>query len=414
MARPFRPEQIAAAPFVEPSGQPRASMPRQPLGPDHLTARACALLVERCGRSGRSTEAAFAHGAAGLLSGHTHYFDGFALLMSFRQGTAVAVRETEASHSVITFEGSDERWSFDGAAVASEDEAEAWPAWACLVKKVVRQVGEAGVQVEVAVVSTVRSGCTEAYLAALGVAAARAVQALFAVPESTPALLETVCQIIGACLGLPFSNAYLIAAEAGRPSLLTLVDTATGEQLAVEAPIGEQFGWGLVDVGGGRLAKASAHWEYKEKAEKALAVLRKRGFDQLTSFRDLEHRDLERALGVLPRRLKPVVRHLVTENRRVQRMVLATSKKDWQMFGALLLMSHASLRDDWSRTNDEVDYVVEQVEAMSLDGMYGASVSGRGGCVLVVGQPFVVPRCLQRIETGFEARFGHTPDVMML
>ncbi len=412
MASPFRPEQIATAPFVEPPGRLRERMRRQPLGPDQLTARAQSLLAERCGPSGHSTEAAFAHGAAGLLSGHTHYFDGFAVLMSFRQGTAVAARETEAPESVITFEGSDQRWTFGGA--ASEDEAEAWPAWACLVKEVVRKVGVAGTQVEVAVVSTVRSGCVEAYLASLGVAAARAVQALFAVPESTPALLETLCEIISACLGLPFSNAYLIAAEAGHPSHLTLVDTATGEQLPVEAPIGEQFAWGLVDVGGGRLAKASVQWEHKEKAEKALAVLQRRGFDQLTSFRDLEHRDLERALGVLPRRLKPVVRHLVTENRRVQRMVMATSKKDWQMFGALLLMSHASLRDDWGRTNAEVDFVVEQVEAMSIDGMYGASVTGRGGCVLVVGQPFVVPRCLEHIETSFEARFGHPPEVMML
>ena len=409
MATPFRPEQIIKAPFAEASGPVRRSAP---LGPEQLTARAQVLLVERCGPSGESLEAAFAHGAAGLLSGHTHYFDGFAFLMSFHQGTAVAIRETTTGPSMITFEGSDERWLFDAAAPVSEEKA--WPAWACLVREVVRQVGAPGAQVEAAVVSTVHAGCTEAYLAALGVAAARAVEALFAVSVSTSALLETVCRIVSACLGLPFSNACLIAAEAGRPSYFTLVDTATGEQLPVEAPIGTQFGWGLVDVGSGRLAKASVHWEYKEKAEKGLEILQKRGFEQLTSFRDLEHRDLARALSVLPRRLKPIVRHLVTQNRRVQRMVFAISKQDWQMLGALLLMSHASVRDDWGRTSDEVDYVVEQVEAMSLDGMYGASVTGRGGCVLIVGKPFVVSGCLERIQAGFEARFGHTPEVRML
>ena len=413
MATPFHPEEIAAAPFVEPYRQALGRLQQKPPSPDQLADRARALLTERFGPSGESSEAAFAHGAAGLLSGHTHYFDGFALLKSFRQGTAVALREAAAPASALVFEGSDGQWSFDDTAT-SEAETAAWPPWACIVKEVVQQVGQPGVQVEVAVVSTVRASCTEAYLAALGVAAVRAVQALFAVPESTATLLDTVCRIIGECVGLPFSIAYLIAAEAGRPSALTLVDTATGEQLPVEAPTTEQFGWGLVDVGGGRLAKASVHWERKEKAEKALAILQKRGFDQLTSFRDLEHQDRQRALAVLPRRLKPIVRHLVTENRRVQRMVFATSKKDWQMFGALLLMSHASVRDDWGRTDEAVDYVVEQVEAMSLDGMYGASVTGRGGCVLVVGQPFVVPRCLDRIKTGFEARFGHAPAVMLV
>ena len=412
MASPFRPEQITAAPFVHAYRQTPDQVRQQPLSPDQLTDRARALLVERGEASGQEIEAAFAHGAVGILSGHTHYFDGFALLMCFEQGTAVAIRETASSESVLLFEGDDTRWTFDGTAASVDGEA--WPAWACVVKEVVAQVGQTGVQVEVAVVSTVRAGCTEAYLSALGVAAARAVQALFAVPVSTHALVDTVCQIIGDCVGLPFSRAYLIAAEAGLPSHLTLVDTATGEHLPIEAPPRDQFGWGLVDVGWERFAKASVHWEYKEKAEKALAILQKRGFENLASFRDLEHRDLNRALGLLPRRLKPTVRHLVTENRRVQRMIFATRKDDWQMFGALLLMSHASLRDDWKRTSETVDFVVEQVEAMSLDGMYGASVTGRGGCVLVVGQPFLVPRCLRRIQEGFEARFGHSPVAMVL
>ena len=116
----------------------------------------------------------------------------------------------------------------------------------------------------------------------------------------------------------------------------------------------------------------------------------------------------------MPRRLRPVVRHVVTENGRVQKLVAAIRRHDWQMFGALLLMSHASLRDDWQRSNDEIDFVVEQVEAMSLDGMYGACVTGRGGCVLVLGQPFVVPRCLDRIKTAFHARFGRMPETMLL
>ena len=414
MASPFRPEQITAAPFVHPYAQTPDRMRPQPLSPDQLTDRARALLVAQCGASGQEIEAAFAHGAVGIFSGHTHYFDGFALLMSFEQGTAVAIRETASPQSVLLFEGSDTRWTFDGATLAPGVDGAAWPAWACVVKEIVGQVGRAGVQVEVAVVSTVRAGCTEAYLSALGVAAARAVQAVFAVPAGTASLIETVCQIIGDCVGLPFSRAYLIAAEAGRPSYLTLVDTATGEQLPVEAPSRERLGWGLVDVGGERFAKASVHWEHKEKAEKALSILQKRGFENLVSFRDLEHRDLHRALGALPRRLKPIVRHLVTENRRVQRMLFASRNDDSQMFGALLLMSHASLRDDWGRTSEAVDFVVEQVEAMSLDGMYGASVTGRGGCVLVVGQPFLVPRCLSRIQTGFEARFGYAPAVMVL
>ena len=414
MAAPFRPERIATAPFINPYLETLDRVQREPLAPGQLTDRARALLVERCGQSDRSTEAAFAHGAAGLLSGHTHYFNGFAVLMSFRQGTAVALRPTDAPRSQLSFEGSDIRWTFDALRPASEADRRDEPAWVCLVEEVVRQLGTAGAQVEVVVVSTVLAGCTEAYLAALSMAAARAMQALFALPESRSTLIEMIGRIMGECVGLPFSLAYLVTAEAGRPQHFTLVDTATGEQLPLKAPGRDRLGWGLVDIGSERLAKASVHWEYKEKAEKALALLQKRGFDHLTSFRDLDYRDLQRALGALPRRLRPVVRHLVTENHRVQKMVFATRKQDWQLFGALLLMSHASLRDDWRRTSDEVNFVVEQVEAMTLDGMYGASVSGRGGCVLVVGQPFTVPLCLDRVKTAFEDRFARTPATMLL
>jgi galactokinase len=251
-------------------------------------------------------------------------------------------------------------------------------------------------------------------VSALDIATARAAQALLALPHSTAALIETISMVIETCLGWTIPTAHLLTAEAGHPTRFTLVDTATAEWLPLEAPAPTQVGWGLVDVGGQRLAGASIHTDRKQQAEKALVLLHKRGFDQIASFRDLEHRDLHRALKAMPRRFKPVVRHLVTENRRVQRLVFATRHKDWQMFGALLLMSHASLRDDWKRTDNEVDFVVEQVEAMTLDGMYGARVAGPGGCVLVVGQPYVVAPCLDRIKADFMERFGRAPATLLL
>jgi hypothetical protein len=51
---------------------------------------------------------------------------------------------------------------------------------------------------------------------------------------------------------------------------------------------------------------------------------------------------------------------------------------------------------------------------MSLDGLYGACETGRSSCVLIVGQPFVVPRCLDRIKTAFEERFGTAPETVLL
>ncbi|MFQ5569010.1 MAG: hypothetical protein ACE5G0_05005 [Rhodothermales bacterium] len=410
---PIRPERRGTPPSIKPYLQRFDRMQqREALRPDQITDRAGALLVERCGASSQSTEAAFAHGPVGLLNGHTHYFNGFSVLMPLLHGTAVAVRRAGDSVSRLTFEGSDELWSFDRTVPAPDAARRDRPVWACVVAEVVRYFGLDDTQVEVAVVSTIQAGCREAYLAALGVATARALQALFALPNSTTDLLEDLRRIISECVELPFSIACLIAAEAGRPQAFTLVDTDTHEQMPVEAPTRELLGWGVVDVGSGQLHTDASYWEYKEKADKALIQLQNKGFEHLTSFRELEHRDLQHALEVLPRRLRPVARHLVTENRRVQKLVVAMRRRDWQMLGALLLMSHASLRDDWRHTSEEVDFVVDQ--AMSIEGMYGATVTGRGGCVLVVGKPFVMPLCLDRIQTSFEARFQRVPESLML
>lgn len=411
---PFRPKD-SVPPFINPLLETLDRFQHHDmLQPDQLTKRARTVLLDRIGGAQGSVEAAFAHGGTGLLGGHTHYFDGFAMILPLRQGTAVAVQEANVSASKVVFEGAEEQWGFDRNADASHAERGDWPSWVCIVEEVVRRLSPEGGQVEIAVVSTVPSGCTDAYLAALGLACARAVQALFALPDSTTDLLQQVRQLISDASGVPFSIAYPIAAEAGRPETFSLIDAGTHEHLPMEFPTQDAVGWGLLDVGSGLLHDPAVYWKRKERADKALALLQKDSFPQLTSLRDLEHRDLQQALSALPRRYRPFVRHLITENRRVQKLIVAARRRDWQMFGAMLLMSHASLRDDWQSMSDEVNFVVKEVEAMTLEGMYGACVTGRSGCVLVMGLPFVVPTCLDRIKGQFEARFKRTPEVILL
>ena len=117
---------------------------------------------------------------------------------------------------------------------------------------------------------------------------------------------------------------------------------------------------------------------------------------------------------MLPRRYRPLVRYLVSENRHVHKLVFAIRRKDWQMFGALLLISHACRRNDWGITTPEADFIVDQVQAMTLEGLYGGRMSGRGGSVLVVGQPFTIPEAFERIQTAFEARFERTLRAILL
>lgn len=411
MASDFIRERTGAPPYVTPYLDALDRMQERTIvPPDQLAERSGLLLTERFGSRSESVETSFAHGATGLIGEHTHYFDGFAVLMSLPLGTAVAARAVPEGPSQLAFEGGKDSWIFD----TGGPKDDTGPAWVRLVEETFRRIVPSGISVEVAVLSTVPSSCLDAYLAALGIAAARVAHALFAGAQDALEIQPLVREVIEECTGYPFSIAYLVAADAGLPTEYTLVDTNTLEHLALEAPSRDVLGWGFVNVGMGALKDVTFHVKRRELAAQAAAVLQEKGFPRLVSLRDLEHRDLKMALSVLPRKLKPVARHLVTENRRVQKLVAAVRRRDWQMFGALLLMSHSSHQKDWSSTNELVDAVVNETEAMSIEGMYGGSVTGRGGCVLTAGQPFIVPRCLDRIQVALDERFDIRPDVMLL
>lgn len=397
-------------PFVQPMLHALDRMQRRPsLQPEQLTDQARVLLDDHFGAAATSADVAFAHGAMGLLGGHTHYFNGFALLKPLRHGAAVAVRQCEGDASRLVFGGEETVWTFDRAAASSPESV---PVWARVAQAVVRQWAPS--QVDVSVVNAVPPGCTDAYLSALCMATVRALQAHFALPLDTPDVYHSVHEMLERETNVPFSIAYAIAADQGRPLAFSLVDTETLEHLPVDAPDRDVLGWGLIDTRISVVRGMAFHRKRKKQADKATEVLRKKAFPALTSLRELEHRHLQQALDVLPRRYRPVVRHLVTENQRVQKLVAAARRGDWQMFGVLLLMSHASLRDDWNCTNEQVDFIVEQAEAMSLEGLYGAFASGRSGCALLLGKPFAVPPCLDAIQTAYTERFEASLETMLL
>lgn len=380
---------------------------RETLRPHQLVDHARSVLAQRLEPSDAPVEAAFAHGFLSLNAVHTHFFDGFALVQPLAQGVAVALRRAPTGR--VLLEDAPGVWALPTGGPVPADT----PASVALVYDVVRRFGPADAAVEVAVVGTLPASGTDVFLGALAVATARALLALEGVDEPPEDFYETLRDALAASLGRPFSMAYPIAADVGRPGAFLLVDGRTLEHLPVEAPSAEQLGWGVVLVPESAAPDAPFYRRVREQAEAARATLNANGFPQLASLRDLEHRDLQRALDVLPRRHRPVVRYLVAENRRVQKLVRAIRRTDWQLFGALLLMSHAALRNDLAVTSTLTDVAVAEVEAMSLDGIYGACVVG-DGCMAVAGRPFMVPTCLDRIQDLLAERVGHRPDVLLL
>lgn len=345
-------------------------------------------VIARCRDDPDGVEHAFAHGPLSIQATQTVYSDGFALLKSMRQGVAVAVAPASGNAPVVM--AGPDQWllsATDGAASGPR------PAWVEAVAAVV-DVCTPATPVDVAVASTVPPVCADAAWSALVVATARALRRLDVTSPPSPDdvatvrddLLPSLVDRIESTSGTPWSVAPLLAAYAGQAPDFTLVDTQTREHLPVETDANEVLQWALLDPGGAQLPRADFYRRQQSDAEAALTALRDHGFPGLVAFRDLEHRDLQRAVDAVPPNLEAIVRYLVTENRRVQKHVAALRRGDWQMTGALLLMSHAAQRDRIGATTPEADALVRAVEDMTLDGFYGACMVDRGGGVLVTGR----------------------------
>ena len=79
-------------------------------------------------------------------------------------------------------------------------------------------------------------------------------------------------------------------------------------------------------------------------------------------------------------KMSPVVykraRHAITEILRTEIAATALSNNDYTAFGQLMYESHASLRDDFEVSCEELDQLVDL--ARSVDGVYGSRMTGGG------------------------------------
>ncbi len=405
-----RPDNGISPSFAEPLKHALNSMQdRESFTPEQYKSRAKRLLFDRFEAGGPHVPVVFSHGFAGIQAEHTHYFNGFALLKPMRQGTAVAVRLTKGNEVRITLEGVPDKYAFESGAARVDTD----PGLVQTIRVLLESM-DLGIHhgMDVALVSTIPEGLVSSALASAGTAVVQAVLAACSREMSTDERVKLIKRGLETVLHSPVSAAYMIAAAAQNAQDFVLVDTETFEYLPVDVPDGTGPGWAVVDTAQPK-QKASRNTRFAWSQD-MLERLRQKKFAELTSLRDLEHRDLETAVSMLPRKMRGGLRYLVTENRRVQRLVVAIRNRDWQLMGALLMMSHACKRDDWLITSPIEDFVVAEAERFSLEGVYGATQTGEGSFILVAGQPFRLPAFLDHLRSHWPAQASAGPETFIL
>ncbi|EID55657.1 galactokinase [Saccharomonospora xinjiangensis] len=128
----------------------------------------------------------------------------------------------------------------------------------------------------------------------------------------------------------------------------------------------------------------------------------------LGSLGELTPTDLADALIAVPRQLRPLVHHVVTENARVLDVVRLLRQHRYADIGPLLDASHDSLRDDYRVSSPELDLAVHLARSA---GALGARMTGAGfgGSAIALVHTEALPRVASAIRRGFRSARLRTP-----
>lgn len=155
---------------------------------------------------------------------------------------------------------------------------------------------------------------------------------------------------------------------------------------------------------------ASKYNERRAECEKGLAVLQS-VMPEKTCLGDVTEAEFEDYAHLLEndtvfRRL----RHVISEDARVMEAIKCLENGDIKLFGALMNMSHDSLRDDYEVSCFELDTMVE--EARKIDGVLGSRMTGAGfgGCTVSIVEGGSVDTFIAEVGKNYEAKTGIRPS----
>ncbi|MEV0897969.1 galactokinase [Actinoplanes sp. NPDC049802] len=337
-----------------------------------------------------------APGRVNLIGEHTDYNDGFVLPFALPQRTVAAVGPAP-----------DGRWSVCSTlapdpvtfGVTSPGEVTGWGAYVAGVVWALRDAGFEVPPVRIALASDVPLGSGLSSSAALESSVLTALIELggLDVPlERRPALAQRAENVyVGAPTGILDQSASIRCLQ-GRALFLDCRSYQV-EQIPFDLAA-EGLAILVINSNAPHRHVDGEYGERRKSCEAAAAAL------GVPALRDVSTADLADAMerlddDVLRRR----ARHIVTENQRVLDTVSLLRSGRVREIGPLLTASHASMRDDFEITVDQVDVAVQSaLEA----GAYGARMTGGGfgGCVLALIDADRADAVAAAVATAYEKR----------
>ncbi|MBS2963207.1 galactokinase [Actinocrinis puniceicyclus] len=343
---------------------------------DPIAAEAANLFASVYGGSPEGVWAA--PGRVNVIGEHTDYNEGFVLPMAIdRYTVAAAARRTDGRLRVVSAAG-DHQVAEVALADLSPGVPQGWPQYPAGVAWALRGGGvlpDDFAGADLAFASTVPVGAGLSSSAALECATGLALAGLAGARLSTADLARLSQYAENEYAHVPCGPLDQLASAFGQEGRVLFIDTRSFQ---ITAHPFDLAGAGLTllvaDTRVSHDLGESGYPARRASCEKAAAALGVR------ALRDLAPADLDRAAAQLDEVTARRVRHVVTEDARVEQFVSlltqgAPAGDRLRAAGELLTASHRSLRDDFEVSCAELDLVVD---AALEAGAHGARMTGGG------------------------------------
>jgi galactokinase len=364
-------------------------------------------LDEAFGPGGPVTVAS-APGRVNLIGGHTDYNEGFVLPAAIDHRTVVAARPREDRSVRVRAVDLDDtaRFDLDDTEPAEDEHWSDYPegvAQRLLVRE--HDIGGA----EMAIVGGVPMGAGLSSSAAIEVATAGALTGAHGL--SLGAELVDVCwEAETGFVGLSCGIMDQYASVHGEADSALFLDCRSREHEVVPL-VADEVTLVVTNTNVRRELVSSAYNDRVATCRSGVEYFAQTLDREVTALRDVSVAEFEANADTLTDPLRKRVRHVVTENARVEEAATALREERYDRVGELLDASHASLRDDYGVSVTELDVVVSV--AADCEGVYGSRLigAGFGGCVCSLVRPDAVDAVTTAIETGYRERTGNDADI---
>jgi len=146
--------------------------------------------------------------------------------------------------------------------------------------------------------------------------------------------------------------------------------------------------------------------EYAERRNGCDSALQKIG---AASWRDVTTEQVDAAETKLTTTELPLARHVVSEIKRTEKAAEAIEASRWEELGDLMYQGHASLRDDFKVSCQELDLLVDIAKDIGREGgVYGSRMTGGGfgGCTVTLVDSDKVVDVSEQILKAYEEQSG--------